>query len=249
MKPSAHRPSPPPRVPWVMGMRWESLAFLHWPLDHDVLRPLIPSGLELETREGAAWLGITPLRMSRVRARLVPPIPRLSSFPELNVRTYVSAGGRAGVWFFSLDAGSRAAVWGARLTFGLPYHTASMDISREDGGVRYHCVREGAPHGEARFSGSYRPTGPVRTAAPGTLEHWLTERYCLYSVRGGRLLRGEIHHAPWPLQDASAEIGENTMALPIGVRLEGPPALVHFARRLDVKAWPPSRLPRDGAAI
>lgn len=237
-----YRPSPPPLIPWVMSMRWESLAFLHWPVAHDVLRPMIPSGLELQTREGAAWLGITPLRMSRVRARLTPPVPRLSSFPELNLRTYVAAGGRPGIWFFSLDAGSRLAVSGARLTFGLPYHTASMGISRENGSVRYHSVRKGAPHGEARFRGSYRPTCPVRAATPGTLEHWLTERYCLYSVRGGRLLRGEIHHSPWPLQTASAEIEENTIALPIGIRLAGPPPLAHFARRLDVKAWPPLRI-------
>jgi uncharacterized protein len=225
-----------------MAMRWNRLAFLHWPVDPDVIRPLVPPQLELQTRDGAAWIGITPFEMSHVRARLTPPVPSLSAFPEMNVRTYVSVDDRPGVWFFSLDAGSLLAVWGARAVFGLPYHLATMEVGHDAGAVEYRSVRSDGPHGEARFCGTYHATGPVFEAAPGSLEHWLTERYCLYSLKGGRLYRGEIHHRPWPLQTASADVRENTMTIPIGLRLLEPPPLVHFANRLDVVAWPPTRV-------
>lgn len=225
-----------------MAMRWQHLAFLHWPIDPRRLRPLVPSGLHLETRDGAAWIGITPFLMSHVRARCLPAIPGLSSFPELNVRTYVSADDKPGVWFFSLDAANELAVLGARWAFGLPYFGASMEIATEDEAVAYHSRRLGTGKGGIRFGAAYRPSGPVFRAVAGSLEHWLTERYCLYSRRGGKLYRGEIDHAPWPLQVGSADIGENTVASPLGLDLGRVPSLVHFARRLDVVAWLPTRV-------
>jgi uncharacterized protein len=241
---ATHRTWPPPSTPWAMTMRWTDLAFLHWPVECEALRPLIPEELELDTRDGEAWLGVTPFTMSKVRARFTPPLPGLSRFPELNTRTYVSAQGKPGVWFFSLDAGSRLAVQAARLAFGLPYHKASMSLARRTDGIRYRCHRTGTSGRDLRFEASYRPTGPVAPPKPGSLEHWLTERYCLYSLRGGSLYRGEIHHDPWPLQPASAEVTENTMADPLGIGLDRSPPLVHFSQRLDVVAWLPSRIER-----
>jgi len=225
-----------------MAMRWEHLAFLHWPIDEEAVRPFVPRGLDVETRDGSAWIGVTPFLMSGVRARLTPAVPGLSRFPELNVRTYVSAEDKPGIWFFSLDATSELAVLGARCLFGLPYFGASMHIATDRDEVRYRSRRLGTGKGGIRFSGAYRPTGPVFRAEPGTLEHWLTERYCLYSRRGGKLFRGEIHHDPWPLQPASADVDENTMTRPMGLDLGPAPALVHFARRLDVVAWSPLRV-------
>lgn len=252
---TAHRPWPAPSRPWAMAMSWRDLLFLHWPIDPAVLAPLVPPPLRLDTFDGRAWLGVVPFRMAGTRLRGLPPIPGAADFPEINVRTYaVAPDGRTGVWFFSLDATSRLAVRAARTWFGLPYFDARIDCAvdtaadgRGDGdggevgppaGVHYRSERthRGAP--PAAFAGRYRPTGPVVAAAPGTLDHWLTERYALFSVdRRGRVGCGEVHHAPWPLQPAAASVETNTMAVPIGVALPGPAPLVHFARRIDVVAW------------
>jgi len=218
-------------------MQWHDLLFAHWPLRPDVLRPLIPPSLALDTFEGDAWLGVVPFRMAGVRQRLSPPLPHLSAFPELNVRTYVVAGGKPGVWFFSLDAANPLAVHAARFAFHLPYFNASMRCDPTAGGVRYASVRthRGAPPAELRAD--YGPIGPVRHAARGSLEAWLTDRYCLYSAnRAGRVWRAEVDHARWPLQPAWADVRRNTMASQIGIGLATPP-LLHFSRRLDVIAW------------
>ncbi len=241
-RPAGHRPWPAPRRPWAMAMAWHDLLFLHWPVPPAALAPFLPPPLRLDTWAGQAWLGVVPFRMSGVRLRGLPPIPGTAAFLEINVRTYaVAPDGRAGVWFFSLDAASRLAVRAARAGFGLPYFDARIDVAAvadEPAAIAYRSVRthRGAP--PAAFEGRYRPTGPVAHAAPGTLERWLTERYALFSVdRRGRVGCGEIDHAPWPLQPASAAVAGNTMAEPIGVALPEPAPLAHFARRLDVVAW------------
>ena len=215
-------------------MSWWDLAFLHWPVAPDVLRARIPPGLELDTFEGEAFLGVVPFHMTGVRPRFAPPLPGVSSFVELNVRTYVVAGGKPGVWFFSLDATSRLAVRGARWSFHLPYFDARMSSTREEGFVRYRSerVHRGAP--EARFAARYRGVGSAR----GTdLERWLTERYCLYSSQEGRLFRGDIHHRPWPLESAEVEMEILDMTRLLGIELPPAPPLVHFAERLDVVGW------------
>jgi uncharacterized protein len=203
----------------------------------------VPPGLELESFEGQAWVGVTPFAMSGVHPRWLPSLPWVSAFPELNVRTYVTAGGKPGVWFFSLDAGNPLAVRLARWTFGLPYYDARMSLKRVNGGIEYQSTRTHRGGPAATFGGRYRPVGPVHRSGPGSLEHWLTERYCLYAMdREGTLYRGEIHHAPWPLQAGEAEVATNTMAGAAGIEL--PPIAPHvmFAGRLDVVAWMPEQL-------
>jgi uncharacterized protein len=235
---AVHRPWPLPNRPWVMAMQWHDLLFMHWPVPPAVLRPAIPPTLTLETFDGAAWLGVTPFRMAGVRPRLVPPLPWISAFPELNVRTYVTAEGKPGVWFFSLDAANPLAVRGARSLFHLPYYDAAMASESDGNMVRYTSTRthRGAP--DAIFAGRYRPSGPVSHAAVDALEYWLTERYCLYAAdRRGRVWRGNIHHARWPLQPAEADIEYNTMADQLQLRLPQRAPLLHFALRLDVVAW------------
>jgi uncharacterized protein len=235
----SHRPWPLPDKPWVLAMRWHDLAFLHWPLDASVVRPLVPRELELEVFEGQAWVGITPFGMRGVRPRWVPSLPWISAFPELNVRTYVTAGSKPGVWFFSLDAGNPLAVRAARGAFGLPYYDARMSLKAMNGHIEYESTRthRGAP--SATFRGRYRATGQPSRSQPGSLEHWLTERYCLYADRKGAIHRAEIHHPPWPLQPGEAELHSNTMARAAAIEL--PPRAPHvtFARRLDVVAWMP----------
>ena len=234
---AAHRPWPVPNRSWAMRMRWCDLLFAHWNADAAVLRRLIPEGLELDLFEGSAYVGVVPFRMEGVTPRWVPASPGFDAFPELNLRTYVKAAGKPGVWFFSLDAGQRLAVRVARRFFHLPYFDAKFEINEVDDGIEYSALRihRGAP--SAAFVAKYRPLGAVYVSAMGTLEWWLTERYCLYSVdRAGRLYRGEIDHEPWPLQQAAAEVQVNTLGDWLGIETKGQPTL-HFAKSLDVRAW------------
>jgi uncharacterized protein YqjF (DUF2071 family) len=225
-----------------MRMTWHDLLFAHWALAPDTLRPLVPPPLSLDTFEGRAWLGVVPFHMSDVAPRGIPALPGVSAFPELNVRTYVTVGGKPGVLFFSLDAGSRLAVEAARLLYRLPYYHAALSVTDDGQAVRYASRRRDRRGRPAEFRARYAPEGPVFRAAPGSLEHFLVERYCLYAPRpGGRAYRTDIHHAPWPLQRASATIEVETMAAAGGVALPATPPLLHFSRRLDVVAWAPHR--------
>jgi uncharacterized protein YqjF (DUF2071 family) len=221
-----------------MVQTWNDLLFAHWPVPAEILRPLVPSALSLDTFDGQCWVAVTPFHMTGIRARGLPPIPGLARFPELNVRMYVTVGGKPGVYFFSLDAGSRVAVWSARAAYRLPYFYARMKVGYNDDWVMYNSRRKSFHNSDAAFTGKYRAAGAIQLRRPGTLEHWLTERYCLYTVAGDDAFRAEIHHAQWPLQDAEAEITENTMASAAGIELpEGPPML-HFVKKLDVLIWP-----------
>ncbi len=236
---------PRPDGPWIMRLTWRNLLFAHWPVPAALLRPLIPQTLAVDTYDGAAWIGVVPFRMTAVRLRGTPYTPFADAFPELNVRTYVlqrgadgEGTGKPGVWFFSLDAGSRLAVEAARRFFHLPYFKADMRVV-EDGNTIYytsHRTHHGAP--PAELVASYRPIAPVALSEPGTLASWLTERYCLYAAnRRDHLYRGDIHHARWPLQAAEAEIATNTMAAAHGITLPDTPPLLHFARRIDMRCW------------
>jgi uncharacterized protein YqjF (DUF2071 family) len=231
-----HRPWPLPDGPWLQGQTWRDLLFAHWPVPVDHLRHVVPPELPIDTFGGSAWLGITPFRVTGVRLRGTPPLPVVSTFLETNVRTYTTLDGRPGIWFLSLDAASRLAVAGARLTYRLPYFHASMTASRDGGEVRYRTARSSSA---ASLAVTYRPVGEVFSAAAGTLEHFLTERYCLYTLAADRrVMTADIHHAPWPLQSAQAELGENTMTAPHGISLAQPPPTLHFSSRQDVVIWP-----------
>lgn len=238
-----HRPYPLPGGPWALAMEWHDLLFMHWPVPADALRPLIPDSLHLDTFEGSAWLGVVPFRMSGVRPRFLPAVPQLSNFPELNLRTYVSADGKPGIWFFSLDAHNPLAVRLARAAFKLPYYDADISCRVSGDEVRYSSVRthRGAP--PARFQSRYRPTGEVFESGPDSLENFLTERYCLYAAdKRGRVSRGDIHHHMWPLQGAEADVETLDMTAQIGLDLPDTEPLLHYSRRLDVVAWPPRRI-------
>ena len=218
-----------------MKQIWHDLLFVHWPVPVAAMRTLVPEQLTLDTFDGQCWVGVVPFHMSGIRRRGLPPVPGLSRFPELNVRTYVTHRGKAGVYFFSLDAASRPAVLAARRFYHLPYFYAAMSSQEHDGTINYSSLRS---RGEAGFRGSYRPTNDVRLREQGSLDHWFTERYCLYTTHRGEIYRGEIHHQPWPLQDAEAQLETNTMAAASRISLPDTPPLLHFARRLEVLIWP-----------
>ena len=234
----------------ALHMCWEDLAFFHWPLDPARVQPLLPPRLRVDTFDGRAWLGITPFRMTDVRPRWLPAVPGLSAFPELNVRTYAIADGIPGIWFFSLDAMQRVAVRVARGLINLPYHDADISMNLVGDQIQWRSIRlngrgtrrggllraaaqPGQPPGE--FAVRYGPLGPVYRSQAGELDHWLTERYCLYTVtRSGKLHRQAIDHEPWPLQLAAGEIDRNTMPQVNGLPPLAEAPLIHFARRLDV---------------
>jgi uncharacterized protein YqjF (DUF2071 family) len=225
-----------------MHQVWEDLLFAHWEVEPDRLRKLVPARLPLDLYRGRAYIAVVPFRMSGIRPRFLPAVPWLSAFAELNVRTYVTLGGKPGVYFFSLDAANPVGVWLGYHLFHLPYRNARMKSLAIGDDIRYFCHRthRGAP--AAEFIGDYGPTGPVYTAQAGGLEHWLTERYCLYAVSTrGKIYRGEIHHAPWPLQRARATIPVNTMTAAQGLYLPVTKTepLLHFARDIEVVVWPP----------
>jgi len=218
-----------------MTQTWHDLLFAHWPIDAGTLRGKVPAAFELDLCEGQGWIGIVPFFMTNVSPRGVPALPVVSEFPELNVRTYVTVGGKPGVYFFSLDAGSALAVKAARILFNLPYFTASMQVERVSSTVRYSSARR---EGRAELIAEYAPAGPSSSPAIGSLEYFLTERYCLYHVdRRGRPYRLEIHHPPWPLQPATATFTRNTMADAASIALPNRQPLLHFSTRQDMVAW------------
>jgi uncharacterized protein len=237
-----HRPWPHPQRPHHWRQSWLDLMFAHWRIDAEALRPLVPPELEIQEFDGSSWIGVVPFRMRGVMLRGLPSLPWVSNFPELNLRIYVEHEGRPGVWFFSLDASNSLAVWAARTFFHLPYQWASMGIEERAGTYHYRSRRHLGPE-RAEFAATYRPTSDVFEAEPGSLEHWLTERYQLFAQSpDGRLFKGQIHHHPWPLQRAETEIARNRLLAPHGLAVEGAPESVLFAKRIEVAVWNLERL-------
>jgi uncharacterized protein YqjF (DUF2071 family) len=214
---------------------WRDLLFAHWSVPAASIRRLVPEQLVLDTFDGQAWLSITPFHMS-LRLRALPPLPGMFDVPELNCRTYVTVEGKPGIYFFSLDIASRAAVFGATTFYHLPYFHARMRIVKQAESFSYSSER-----GRAKWRAAYAPTSPPRHAAPGSLDYFLAERYCLYTVWRGKTYRGNIHHVPWSLQDAKLNLEENTVAQAAGIDLPPVPRAVSFARELKVLIWPLER--------
>lgn len=240
-----------------MEQTWYHLLFMHWPVDAAMLRPFIPRELEIEMFDGSAWIGVVPFGMKNIRLRGPcsfnwPPIPGTSAFLELNVRTYVRLRAneyvqkpqqKPGVWFFSLDAANRLAVEVARRWFHLPYYFAAMELAENNNSFHYKSVRTHRSAPTAEFECKYSPSGDVYHSKPGTLDSWLTERYCLYSTnRKGSLMRGEIHHAPWNLQPARAELITNSMPSASTLTIPRKDPILHFSREIDVKIWSIERI-------
>ena len=229
-----------PESPWVMTQTWRDLLFAHWRVNAQQLRSKIPPAFPLDTFDGDAWIGVVPFRMTNVSPRGVPSLPGVSEFPELNVRTYVRIADKPGVFFFSLDAANSMAVRTARILLNMPYHKAAMSVTPIADGFVYRSRRA---DGAAEFAGTYGPTGEPFAPSEGSLEYFLTERYCLYNLdRRGRPYRLDIHHPMWSLQPARAELTRNTMAEASGLTLPDGAPLLHFAARQDMVAWAPARV-------
>ena len=222
----------------AMRQRWSRLLFLHWPIPAEELRPLLPRGLALDTYAGQAWVGLVPFVVTGARPVFLPSVPGVSSFVEVNVRTYVHhRGGDPGVWFFSLDASSRVAVYVARTLYHLPYRFAEMASDVHGARVRFRSRRIAPGPRPGTCAVEYDPRGAVAPARPGTLEHFLLERYVLYAAHAGRLYQGRVHHAPYPMQEATMEgLAEDLIAVAGLVRPPRDP-LVHYASGVDVEVF------------
>ncbi len=241
---TSHKPRPVPPGRWAIAQRWSDLLFAHWPVSAPSLAPLLPEWLEPDVFQGSGWLGAVPFWLDRVKIRGVPPAPGMGGFPDLNLRTYVRDRftGTPGIWCFSLDASNLFAVGMARVFYHLPYHWSEMRMEQRS-------EREFAFYSRRRFSErpvifkvKYRGLGPTRKLAElrsGTLEHFVSERSCLFSSnRAGQPIRASLHYVPWPLEDAEAEIERNDLAAAIGIELPDIEPVLHYSRRLGVYVWP-----------
>jgi uncharacterized protein len=238
LKETSHRPWPVPKAEWIMEQTWRDLLFAHWSYPIEEVRRVVPAELPLDTFDGRAWLGVVPFKLENLHARGLPALPGTSSFPD-DVRTYVTLEGKPGVYFFSLDAANKLAVVGARTLFNLNYFDADMHITATPTGIEYTSRRTDARAPEAAFRGHYAAAGEAFTPVPGTLEHFLTERYCLYTVRNGAVSRLQIHHRPWLLQPAEAELDAGSMVAAAGLPIPAGRPLLHFSAIQPMIGWAP----------
>jgi uncharacterized protein YqjF (DUF2071 family) len=221
----------------IMRQHWGKLLFMHWPIDAKLLRPLIPKQLSIDTFEGSAWIGVIPFTMWGIRASFLPPIPGTSAFHELNVRTYVTLNGMPGVWFLSLDAANRLAVWGARKFYYLPYFNAQISLEQTDNTVHYSSTRQDTRGAAAQLKSTWIIGEHLPQSSPGSIEYFLTERYCLYSAHNGKVYRSQIHHSPWPLQEAKLTALSSSMIESHGLPAPKGDPLLHYAEELSVDIW------------
>ncbi|MFL5733995.1 MAG: YqjF family protein [Chloroflexia bacterium] len=235
---------PRPTGPWVITQTWRNLLFAHWPVPPDLLRPLVPGGLELDTFDGEAWVAVVPFRLTNIRMRPFPEVPFTDQFLELNVRTYVVGDGKPGVFFLSMEADNRWAIALARSLYYLPYLYSRISFNMKGDTVYFRHRRMEREAREAEFVAAYSPTSETFTTDPGTLEYWLTERYCCFGVNeSNAICRADIYHLPWRLQKAQADIRVNTAALSHGIELPAKEPLLHYSRYVKAFIWPIKWLP------
>lgn len=221
----------------LMHQVWGKLLFMHWRIDANLLRPLIPDGLEIDSFDGSAWIAVTPFTMWDIRGLppFLPPVPGFSSMHELNVRTYVHRNNVPGVWFFSLDCNSAAATLAARTLYFLPYHNAKIELQEKEGTIDYSLVRTEDPPAELRST--WKIGEAIPQSQPGSLEFFLTERYCLYSKSDNQLHRARIHHEPWTLRRAELTSLESTMIESLGLPTPTGDPLLHYSEEIAVDIW------------
>ena len=218
-----------------MHQHWGKLLFLHWRIEETLLRSLIPDVLEIDTFDGSAWIAVTPFTMWGIRASFLPPIPGASAFHELNLRTYVHLDGVPGVWFFSLDATNSLAIWAARRFYHLPYFKAEMSLEQKGKTIEYSSKRMNSP---AQFHAMWVIGECLPESQPGTLQFFLTERYCLYTSHRGQLYRARIFHPPWSLQAATLSAFDSTMIESPGLPTPHGEPLLHYSEKIGVDIWP-----------
>jgi uncharacterized protein YqjF (DUF2071 family) len=225
-------------APWLVAMDWRDALFVHWPCPAAELQARLPADLTLDTWDGEGWISLVAFRIAAARPRGFPHALGWPAFGEINLRTYVAGAGHAGVWFFSLDAESSVAVSLARAALHLPYHRAQVLATWDEARVTYFGARDGEDEVryavEATFGATEATAAP---AAPGTLAHWLVERYAFFTVdRRGRTQRGDVAHEPWALRDVSVRAEANLLLDAAGLARPATPPLAHVARGVTMRA-------------
>jgi uncharacterized protein YqjF (DUF2071 family) len=225
----------------IILQSWNKLLFMHRRVPVEALLDIIPERLEIDTYGDTAWIGITPFTVEDARPPFLPPIPWLSDFHEINVRTYVHLDGVPGVWFFSLDANSLAAVAGAQALFHLPYRYADISMEHHDDRIDYssHRTDESSP---AMFRASWKIGEEIGPARPGSIEFFLVERYCLYAADGDKLYRSRIYHEPWQLRKAEFLHCESTMIEAQGIPVQKEKVLLHYSEGVKAEIWAPEEV-------
>jgi hypothetical protein len=248
-----HRPWLPPHTQWLFSQSWNNLLFAHYAIEPRTLRRLVPDALTLDLYDGVAWLTVSPFTTSQARPSGIPPLPGFSFFPQVRLRTYVTMGGKPGLFYFSVDAANLSAVWFARVFFRMKFWHSSIQISGTSGQtdhsketpIHFRSTRLHGPasgNGPARLDVLYSPEGEPQRSHRGSLDEFLTERYCVYSWNRGKYYRSEVHHQPWPLQRARVEVRANSLADPLGLALPTAPDISHFSRSLKMLAWAPENV-------
>ncbi len=241
---TSHKPRPLPTGRWAMTQRWNDLLFAHWPIPVKSIEALLPEWLEADTFQGSAWLGAVPFWLDRIKIRGVPPIPGARSFPDLNLRTYVRDRftGTPGFHCFSVDSSNLIAVAVAHAVYHLPYCMAEMHMEPRSEREFAFYSRRRFTRKQVIFKARYRGLGPSRKMAEaraGTFEFFMAERNCVFSTnRSGEPIRANLHHVPWPLEEAEAEIERNDLAAAVGLELPNMEPVLHYSRRLALYIWP-----------
>jgi hypothetical protein len=225
---AAHRPWPLPRSPWAQAQTRRDILLAHWRVPIDVLARLLPVEVAADTFDGEAWLNVSAYRVTGLRVRGLPPLPGLSTFPQLEVSTPVTVDGYPGLWLFQIETAKQIVVEASKRTHRFPAYRARISTGRDAVGFHFDATRDGL-----ELDAVYAGRGSEFSPGPGTVEHFLTERYALYTADGGRLYRAQVHHAPWLLQGAAGEVRSATLApLPI----EGEPYLLYSTAQ-DILLW------------
>ena len=236
-KPDRHLTSRPTGTR-LMRQNWCHLLFMHWKIDESLLSPLVPHELEIDLHDGAAWIGLIPFSMTGIRPAFGPALPGVSSFFQINVRTYVTHHGDPGIWFFSLDASNQMAVWLARTVYHLPYFRASIETKQDNLRFLFQCQRLGKAGKGVGFRAEWQSGPPIGRIRPGSLAWFLTERYRLFTKTKGQIQTGEIRHEPWQLRSASLEEYESTLLSDIGLPEPSQAPVLYHSDELAVDFWP-----------
>jgi len=225
-----------PAGPRMMLQNWAHLLFMHWPIDEASLSPFLPAQLEVDQHDGTAWIGLIPFQMRNVRPVIGPALPGISSFGEINVRTYVMHHGEPGVWFFSLDASSPLAVWFARTVYHLPYFRATIETEQDGSQIRFSSRRRSTER--AVFEAAWEPGAPLGRIKPGSLDWFLTERYRLFTAIKDEIRSVEIRHEPWQLRHATVSHFESSLIEASGLPTPNGSPVLHHSDELAVEVWP-----------
>lgn len=236
-----HKGTDLPNLPWVMKQTWHDLLFAHYPVKLELLQKLVPPVIQLDSYNGSAWIGIVPFHVQNHRARLLPPIPGIDRFSQLNIRTYVTVNGKRGVYFIRVDMNHLIAGVLAKTFYYMPFQAATIKMKQNDQTIHFNSQKNGQHQFE--FQCKYKPITLPFYAAKGSFEQWLVERYSFYALnKKGEVVRSDILHDYWPLQLVEGEISNHSILLNVGIQVAKDEPILHYAKKMEALLWPVVRV-------